>query len=103
LKAYGVDVIWLSPVYESPMDDNGYDIADYQRINPMFGTMDDMKEHIQKVHDRGMKLVMDLVLNHTSDEHAWFKEARSSKNAKYRNYYLWSEKPEPPISSIFSG
>lgn len=103
LKDYGVDVIWLSPVYQSPMDDNGYDISDYYEINPMFGTMDDLKELISKVHQKGMKIIMDLVVNHTSDEHHWFKEARSSLNSPVRDYYIWRDEPKPEIGSVFSG
>ena len=72
----GVDVLWLSPIYASPQDDNGYDIADYQAIDPLFGTLEDFDELVAAVHARGMKLVMDLVVNHTSDEHAWFAESR---------------------------
>ena len=75
--ALGVDVVWLSPVYPSPQDDNGYDISDYQGIDPTFGTLADFDELLAAVHDRGMKLVMDLVVNHTSDEHPWFVESRS--------------------------
>lgn len=103
LKDYGVDVIWLSPVYQSPMDDNGYDISDYTKINPMFGTMEDLVQLIHEVHQRDMKIIMDLVVNHTSDEHFWFKEASQSKTSKFRDYYIWQDQPVPEISSIFSG
>ena len=72
-------MIWLSPVYQSPQDDNGYDISDYQDVDPLFGTLDDLDELIAAVHERGMKLVMDLVVNHTSDEHPWFVESRRSR------------------------
>lgn len=89
LKNLGVDVIWLSPVYESPNDDNGYDIADYQKIMAEFGTMKDWEELLSEIHSRGMKLIMDLVVNHTSDEHEWFQEARKSKDNPYRDYYIW--------------
>lgn len=89
LEKLGVDVIWLSPVYESPNDDNGYDISDYQKIMDEFGTMDDLDELITDIHARGMKIIMDLVVNHTSDEHEWFKQARKSKNNPYRDYYIW--------------
>lgn len=102
LKTIGVDVIWLSPVYKSPMDDNGYDISDYYQINEIFGTMDDFKNLLKNTHQRGMKLIMDLVVNHTSDEHVWFKDAISNKNSKYRDYYIWSKKPNE-IESVFSG
>ncbi len=103
LKDYGVDVIWLSPVYQSPMDDNGYDISDYTKVNPMFGTMDDLISLIDEVHQRDMKIIMDLVVNHTSDEHVWFKEAKKSKDSKFRDYYIWQDQPIPDIHSIFSG
>ena len=103
LKDYGVDVIWLSPVYESPMDDNGYDISDYKKVNPMFGTEEDLDVLIQKVHKLGMKLIMDLVVNHTSDMHHWFLDAKSSKYSKYRDYYIWKDEPFPKIDSVFSG
>ena len=78
LKELGIDVIWLSPVYDSPQQDNGYDIRDYRKMYGKFGTMEDMDELIQKAHDRGLKIVMDLVANHTSDEHRWFVESRKS-------------------------
>ena len=84
----GADVLWLSPIYVSPQDDNGYDIADYEAIDPMFGTMDDFDELVAAVHSRGMKLVMDLVVNHTSDEHAWFTESRQPGSDK-RDWYVW--------------
>ncbi|RJX24948.1 MAG: alpha-glucosidase [Acholeplasma sp.] len=102
LKRLGVDVIWLSPVYRSPMDDNGYDIADYYSIDPIFGTLDDMKRLLNEVHDRGMKLIMDLVVNHTSDEHIWFKESKKDVHSPYRDYYLWRQEPTQ-VDSIFGG
>ncbi|UVJ38633.1 alpha-glucosidase [Arthrobacter sp. CJ23] len=89
LQLLGVDVIWLSPIYQSPQADNGYDISDYRAIDPAFGTMEDFEELLSAVHDRGMKLVMDLVVNHTSDEHPWFKESRSSKDNPKRDWYWW--------------
>ncbi|NCU17514.1 glycoside hydrolase family 13 protein [Pallidibacillus pasinlerensis] len=89
LKYLGVNVIWLSPVYESPNDDNGYDISNYHKIMDEFGTMDDLVELINEIHARGMKLIMDLVVNHTSDEHEWFQQARKSKDNPYRDYYIW--------------
>ncbi|MUI54486.1 glycoside hydrolase family 13 protein [Aliivibrio fischeri] len=106
LQGLGIDVIWLSPVYQSPMDDNGYDISDYQAIAAEFGTMEDMKRLMQQAEDRGIKVVMDLVVNHTSDEHAWFVEAKSNKNSQYRDFYIWrdaGENGEAPsdIGSIF--
>lgn len=84
----GVDVIWLSPVYKSPQDDNGYDISDYQDIDPLFGTLDDMDELLVEAHRRGLKVVMDLVVNHTSDEHAWFQASRD-KDSPYADWYWW--------------
>lgn len=89
LSNLGIDVIWLSPVYKSPMDDNGYDIADYQDIAAEFGTLEDMEELIAKAKEVGIKIVMDLVVNHTSDEHFWFKEALKGKDNPYRDYYVW--------------
>ncbi|MBB5175026.1 glycoside hydrolase family 13 protein [Texcoconibacillus texcoconensis] len=89
LKYLGIDVIWLSPVYQSPNDDNGYDISHYDQIMEDFGTMEDWEHLLAEVHNRGMKLIMDLVVNHTSDEHGWFQEAKKSKDNKYREYYIW--------------
>ncbi|WP_149177360.1 alpha-glucosidase [Bacillus sp. SH5-2] len=89
LKELGINVIWLSPVYESPNDDNGYDISDYCKIMNEFGTMEDWDELLHEMHERNMKLMMDLVVNHTSDEHNWFIESRKSKDNKYRDYYIW--------------
>ncbi len=89
LKELGVDVIWLSPVYKSPNDDNGYDVSDYQDIMDEFGTMADWDELLAAMHKRGIKLMMDLVVNHTSDEHPWFQESRKSKDNPYRDYYIW--------------
>jgi oligo-1,6-glucosidase len=91
LQALGVDVIWLSPVYRSPQADNGYDISDYQDIDPLFGTLAEFDALLAKVHELGMKLVMDLVVNHTSDEHAWFAESRSSRDNPKRDWYLWRD------------
>lgn len=91
LKYLGIDVIWLSPVYQSPNDDNGYDISDYQDIMEEFGTMADFDELLAAAHERGIKIVMDLVVNHTSDEHRWFMESRKSVDNAYRNYYIWRE------------
>ncbi|WNF21019.1 alpha-glucosidase [Mesobacillus jeotgali] len=89
LKDLGVDVIWLSPVYKSPNDDNGYDISDYREIMDDFGTMEDWELLLKEMHDRGLKLIMDLVVNHSSDEHHWFVESRKSKDNPYRDYYIW--------------
>ena len=94
LKELGADVIWLSPVYESPNDDNGYDISDYQAVMKNFGTMADFDRMLEEIHARGMKLVMDLVVNHTSDEHPWFQESRKSKDNLYRDYYIWKKPKE---------
>jgi oligo-1,6-glucosidase len=91
LDRLGVDVVWMSPVYRSPMDDNGYDISDYQDIDPLFGTLADLDELIAALHARGMKLVMDLVVNHTSDEHPWFVESRSSRDNPKRDWYWWRD------------
>lgn len=89
LDALGVDVVWLSPIYASPHDDNGYDISDYRAIDPAFGTFDDFDELLQELHARGMKLVMDLVVNHTSDEHAWFVESSAGPDSPKRDWYWW--------------
>jgi oligo-1,6-glucosidase len=94
LERLGVDVVWLSPVYRSPMDDNGYDISDYQDIDPLFGTLADLDELIAELHARGMRLMMDLVVNHTSDEHPWFVESRSSRDNPKRDWYWWRD-PRP--------
>ena len=91
LQRLGVDVVWMSPVYRSPMDDNGYDISDYTDIDPLFGTLDDLGELIAALHARGMRLVMDLVVNHTSDEHPWFTESRSSRDNPKRDWYWWRD------------
>lgn len=113
LQELGVDIIWLNPVYASPQADNGYDISDYFSIYPPFGTLDDMKQLLQESHRRGIKVMMDLVVNHTSDEHIWFKESRKSRNNPYRDFYIWRDargyddnrKPIPPNNwgSFFSG
>ena len=107
LKDLGVDVIWLSPVYQSPNDDNGYDISDYRTVYPEFGTMEDMKILIQKCQDNDIKIIMDLVVNHTSDEHPWFIEAKKSLDNPYRDYYIWrkGEDGQPPndLMSNFGG
>jgi oligo-1,6-glucosidase len=89
LEQLGVDVVWLSPIYTSPQDDNGYDIADYQDIDPTFGTLADVDSLIEQAHARGIRIVMDLVVNHTSDEHPWFVESRSSKDNPKRDWYWW--------------
>ena len=91
LKDLGVNALWLSPIYDSPQDDNGYDIRDYRKIDSLFGSMEDFDELLAGVHERGMHLIMDLVVNHTSDEHEWFKEALADPQSKYRNYYFFRE------------
>ncbi len=108
LKYLGIDVIWMSPIYKSPNDDNGYDISDYKAIMDEFGTMEDFDELLEEAHKRGIKIVMDLVVNHTSDEHKWFMESRRSKDNPYRDYYIWREGKDaqtPPNNwgSSFSG
>ncbi len=108
LQELGVDVIWLSPVYQSPMDDNGYDISDYQAIAPEFGTMSDMDSLLAEAKEKGIRIVMDLVVNHTSDEHQWFKRACESKDSPYRDYYIWRDaNPDgsapSDMGSIFGG
>lgn len=102
LQNLGITAIWLSPVYQSPMDDNGYDISDYEAIADLFGNMDDMDELLAAANERGIKIIMDLVVNHTSDEHAWFVEARENPNSPERDYYIWRDEPNN-LMSIFSG
>jgi len=103
IKSLGVDVVWLNPIYSSPNDDNGYDISDYRNIMKEFGTLDDFNILIKEMHQRGIKLVMDLVVNHSSDEHHWFQESRKSRDNKYRNYYHWwpAEDGQPPYRWSF--
>lgn len=96
LRELGADVIWLSPIYASPNADNGYDISDYRAIHPDFGTMQDFDCLLSQIHARGMKLVMDLVVNHTSDEHIWFQQARQSKDNPYHDYYIWRDNHGSP-------
>lgn len=102
LAKLGITAIWLSPVYDSPMDDNGYDIADYQAIAAIFGTMEDMDQLIAEAKKRDIRIIMDLVVNHTSDEHAWFVEACENPNSPERDYYIWRDEPND-LDSIFSG
>ena len=94
LKKLGIDVIWMSPVYQSPNDDNGYDISDYRAIMEEFGTMEDFDELLDRAHEKGLKIVMDLVVNHTSDEHRWFVESRKGKGNSYGDYYIWRDGKE---------
>lgn len=107
LKKLGVNVLWICPIYQSPQDDNGYDISDYRTVYPKFGTMEDMKILIQKCQDNDIKIIMDLVVNHTSDEHPWFIEAKKSLDNPYRDYYIWrkGEDGQPPndLMSNFGG
>lgn len=107
LQLLGINVIWLSPVYQSPNDDNGYDISDYQAINLEFGTMEDMDELIEKAEEKGIRIVMDLVVNHTSDEHDWFVESKKSRDNPYRDYYIWrgpvNGKEPNELTSLFGG
>lgn len=103
LQELGVDIIWLSPIYQSPNDDNGYDISDYYRIMADFGSMADFDEMLQGIHQRGLRLVMDLVVNHTSDEHHWYQEARKSPDSPYRDYYFFRKEPPNNWQSIFGG
>src|SRR5699024_1747713 len=108
LEKLGIGAIWLSPVYQSPNDDNGYDISDYEAIMTEFGTMADMDRLIAEAKKRNIRIIMDLVVNHTSDEHAWFVEARKSKDNPYRDYYVWADPSEDGgvpngLRSAFSG
>ena len=98
LKNLGINAVWLNPIYSSPNDDNGYDVSDYRGIMKEFGTMDDFDALLKGLHERDIKLVMDLVVNHSSDEHIWFQQSRSSRNSPYRNYYHWwnAENGKPP-------
>ncbi len=91
LKDLGVDCIWFSPIYPSPQKDYGYDIADYFGINPEYGTMEDFQKVLKGAHDRGMKVIMDLVINHTSDQCKWFQESRKSKTNPYHDWYFWRD------------
>ncbi len=107
LKILGVDYLWLTPVYRSPMNDNGYDISDYYEINPDFGTKEDFKRLLDEAHARGIKIMSDIVINHTSTEHQWFIESRQSTDSKYRDYYIWKDGDgdQPPTNweSKFGG
>lgn len=103
LKELGVNAIWLCPCYKSPNDDNGYDISDYRDIMDEFGTMDDIKDLIHQLHIRDMKIIMDLVPNHTSTAHKWFQESRKSKDNPYSNYYYWFDEPQNDWKSLFGG
>ena len=91
LKELGVEVLWLTPIYKSPQRDNGYDISDYYAIHEEYGTMEDFDRLLAEAHKRGLKIIMDIVINHTSTEHEWFKQARSSKDNPYRDFYIWKD------------
>jgi oligo-1,6-glucosidase len=103
IKSLGIDAVWLNPIYSSPNDDNGYDISNYREIMKDFGTMQDFDLLLKEMHKRGIRLIMDLVVNHSSDEHEWFKQSRSSRDNKYRDYYHWwpAEKGKPPYRWSF--
>lgn len=112
VKSLGVDVVWLSPMFDSPQDDMGYDISDYENVYPKYGTLEDMDKLIEEVHKRGLKLILDLVINHTSSEHKWFEESRSSKTNPKRDWYIWkpakydkdgNRQPPNNWGSYFSG
>ena len=103
LKNLGVDILWLTPFYKSPMEDNGYDVADYLTINELFGSNKDMEDLIDECKKRDMYIMMDIVANHTSSEHEWFKQSRSSKDNPYRDYYIWRDKPLHNMESTFGG
>ena len=102
IQSLGIDVVWLNPVYSSPNDDNGYDVSDYKGILKDFGTMEDFEVLLKSLHQRGIKLVMDFVLNHSSDEHEWFKQSRQSRTSQYRNYYHWWNKERGVPSPRYS-
>ena len=103
LQELGVNAIWLTPCYKSPDADNGYDIADYCSIDKKYGTLEEWDELVSDMHARGMKMIMDLVVNHTSDKHEWFVSARSSKDSPYHDYYMWADKPRNAWRSCFGG
>ena len=107
LEELGIDAVWLSPVCRSPQDDNGYDISDYQDIDPVFGSLDDMEKLIREARKRNIRIMIDLVLNHSSDEHRWFQEAKKSKDNPYHDYYVWRDGEEGVLpndmGSVFGG
>jgi alpha-glucosidase/trehalose-6-phosphate hydrolase len=107
VKALGVDVVWLSPIFASPQIDMGYDISDYKTIDPQYGSIEDVDQLMDGLHERGIKLLLDLVVNHTSDQHEWFKQSRSGKDNPYRDWYIWRKpryneenKTQPPNNWI---
>ena len=102
LRWLGVDALWLSPIYPSPMKDFGYDVADYTAVDPAFGTLDDFDRLVEAAHARGLKVILDFVPNHTSDQHPWFRESRSSRDNPKRDWYLWRDAPNNWLS-VFGG
>ena len=94
LKNLGVDCLWLMPFYDSPLNDDGYDVSDFYHVLPAFGTIDDLKALIEAAHNRGLRVITELIMNHTSDQHSWFKLARTNPNSPFRNYYVWSDTDE---------
>ena len=103
IRELGADTIWLCPVYASPGADNGYDISDYYAINPDFGTMEDFNRLLAEAHRRGLRIIMDLVVNHSSDEHEWFRKSRESRDNPYRDYYFWRDEKPNDWHSWFGG
>ena len=103
LADLGIDVLWLCPVYQSPMEDMGYDISDYYAIAPEYGSMEDMEALIALAREHGIKILMDLVVHHTSDAHPWFLQAAADRESEYREFYVWRDQPEPAMESIFGG
>ena len=103
IRALGADVIWLNPIYQSPQVDNGYDISDYRKIEPTLGTMEDFDRMLEEAHKLGLKVILDLVVNHTSDQHIWFQEAKKSKNNPYHDYYIWKDEVPNNWGSSFGG
>ena len=103
LTDLGINAIWLSPVFRSPQDDNGYDVSDYRDIDPLFGTLADMDRLIAEAKKRGIRIILDMVLNHSSDEHRWFLEAKKSRDNPYHDYYIWRDgKPDMPPNDMLS-
>lgn len=94
LSNLGVNCIWLLPIYPSPLRDDGYDVADYCGVHPHYGTIEDFQTLVNAVHERNMRIIADLIPNHTSDEHEWFKKSRADRNGPYRDYYVWTDNPE---------
>ncbi|MCT7764887.1 MAG: alpha-amylase family glycosyl hydrolase, partial [Lactobacillus iners] len=94
IKELGANSIWITPIFKSPLVDNGYDIEDYESINPIYGTMSDFEKLLISAHKKNLKIILDLVVNHTSDKHKWFLESKKSKNNQYSDYYIWRD-PKP--------